>query len=65
MGNCRFSYAGTWGLVNLFVGTKNFNYHICYEIISRKHSKILCSQETDRPWTDGTEQYASEEECIK
>ena len=29
--NCRFSYAGTWELVNLFVGTKNFSYHICYE----------------------------------
>ena len=27
---CRFSYAGTWELVNLLVGTKNFSYHICY-----------------------------------
>ena len=27
----RFSYAGIWELVNLFVRTKNFNYHICYE----------------------------------
>ena len=23
------------------------------------------SQDTDRPWTDRTEQYASKEECIK
>ena len=30
-GYYRFSYAGTWKLVNLFVGTKNFSYHICYE----------------------------------
>ena len=35
---CRFSYAGTWELVNLFVGTKNFSYHICYENIGRKHT---------------------------
>ena len=34
---CRFSCAGTWELVNLFVGTKNFSYHICYENIDRKH----------------------------
>ena len=27
----HFSYAGTWKLVNLFVETKNFNYHTCYE----------------------------------
>ena len=33
----RFSYAGTWELVNLFVGTKNFSCHICYENIGRKH----------------------------
>ena len=31
----------------------------------RKHNKILWSQETDRTWTDRTEQYASKEECIK
>ena len=63
---CRFSYAGTWELVNLFVGTKNFSYHICYENIDGKYNKILRSQETDSPWrTDRTEQYASKEECIK
>ena len=28
---CRFSCTGTWEVVNLFVGTKNFSYHICYE----------------------------------
>ena len=27
----QFSYAETWELVNLFVGTKMFSYHICYE----------------------------------
>ena len=65
-GYCRFPYAGTWELVNLFVGTKNFSYHICYENIDRKYNKILRSQETDSPWrTDRTEQYASKEECIK
>ena len=36
--NCRFSYARTWELVNLFVGTKNFSYHICYENIGREHN---------------------------
>ena len=63
---CRFSYAGTWGLVNLFVGTKTFSCHIYYENISRKNSKIkiLMSQETDRPWTDRTEQNASKQDCI-
>ena len=44
---CRFSYGGNCELVNLFVGTKNFSYHICYENISRKHNKILWSQDTD------------------
>ena len=39
--NCRFSYAGTWELVNLFVRTKKFIYHICYENISRKHNEIF------------------------
>ena len=43
---CPFLYAGTWELVNLFVETNIFNYHICYENIGR--SKILKSQETDR-----------------
>ena len=37
----RSSYAGTWELVNLFVGTKDFSYHICYENIGRIHNKIL------------------------
>ena len=41
------------------------SYHICNENIGRKNIKILASQETDRPWTDRTEQYASKEECIK
>ena len=40
--NCHFSYAGTWELVNLFVRTKNFSYHICYEKIDRiaKYSEV-------------------------
>ena len=65
--NCRFSYAGTWELVNLFVGTKYLSYHSCYENIGkgRKHNKILWSQERDIPWTDRPEQYASKEEYIK
>ena len=37
---CRFSYGGNCELVNLFVGTKNFSYHICYENICGKHNKI-------------------------
>ena len=49
---CRFSYAGTWELVSLFVGTKNFSYHICYENIGLKHYKILQSQETDHGQTE-------------
>ena len=32
---CHFSYAGTWELVNLFVGTKIFSYYICYENIPK------------------------------
>ena len=31
----------------------------------QKHNKILWSLETDRPWTDRTEQYATKEECVK
>ena len=31
----------------------------------QKHSKILKSQEADRPWTDRTEQYSSKQESIK
>ena len=45
---CRFLYPGTSEVVSLFVGLKNFSYHICYENIGRKHNKILWSQETDR-----------------
>ena len=56
---CRFSYAGTWELVNLFVRTKNFSYHICYENIGRT-MKLR-----DRPWTDRTYQYVSKEERIQ
>ena len=44
---CRFSCAGNWELVNLFLRTKNCSYHICYENIGQKHNKILWSQETD------------------
>ena len=32
---CSFSYAGILELVNLFVRTKNFSYHICYENSSK------------------------------
>ena len=28
---CRFSYAEIWELLDLFVRTKIFSYHICYE----------------------------------
>ena len=44
---CGFSYAGTWELVNLFVGTKHFSYHICYESIGGKHN-TLKSRDRDR-----------------
>ena len=27
----RFSYTGTWEIVNLFVGKKTFSYHVCYK----------------------------------
>ena len=37
----RFSYAEIWEVVNLFVRTKSFTYHICYENKVRKHNKIL------------------------
>ena len=43
---------------------KHFNYHICYENIGRKHSKILKNQETNRPWTDRTEQYARKKSVV-
>ena len=33
--NSHFLYAMTWELVNLFVGTKIFSYHICYENIAK------------------------------
>ena len=38
---CRFSNAGTWELVNLFVGTKKISYHICYEKMGRKMSSCV------------------------
>ena len=60
---CRFSYSGIWQLVNLFVGTKNFSYHICYENTDGKQHNTLKSR--DRPRTEKTEQYVSKEECIK
>ena len=62
---CSFSYSGNRELVNLFVGTKIFSYHICYENIGRKYNKILKNEETNRSWTGRTEQYARTEECIK
>ena len=37
---CRFSYAGTWELVNLFVGTKILAA-IFVMRTGRKHNKIL------------------------
>ena len=63
---CRFLYARTWELVNLFVRTKYFSYHICYENIGRKHNKTphLWTQETDRPWTDRTERDASKKNVL-
>ena len=50
--NCRFSYAGTWELVNLFVGTKKISYRICQENIGREHGIQQNTQETDtgRTW---------------
>ena len=51
MYNCRFSYAGTWELVSLFIGEKIFSYLIFHENIGRKHNKILC-QETDHGQTE-------------
>ena len=59
---CHFSYEGTWEWVNLFGGTTKFSYHICYENIGQKYNKILWSQETDRPWTERTEQ-ENHKEC--
>ena len=51
-----FSYAGTWELVSLFVGTKNCSYHICYESIGRKNNKIPTLKSRDiQTWTDRTE----------
>ena len=48
--NCRFSYAGTWELVNLFVGTKILATIFVMKT-QTENNKILRSQETDRPWT--------------
>ena len=55
MGNSQSVRRGKKKLATIFVKTA----------IGRKHNKILRSQETDRPWTGRTEQYASQEECIK
>ena len=52
---CCFSYAGTWKLVNLSVGTKNVIYHICYENIRRKTTKWKYSEvkrQTDHGQTE-------------
>ena len=47
-------YAGTWELVILFVGTKNFSYHICYEYIATpkttKYSEV--KRQTDHGQTE-------------
>ena len=64
--NCRFSYAETWEAFNL-LGQKILATIFVMKT-GRKHKiPILKSrlQETDRSWTDSTEQYASKEECIK
>ena len=51
--NCLFSHAGNWELVNLFVGTKKFSYHICYENIEIIAEKIAkCSESRDRQTMD-------------
>ena len=66
--HCRFSYAGTWEIVNLFFGQKVLETIFIMKTWA-ENNKIptLKSrlQETDRPWKDRTEQYASKEECIK
>ena len=48
--HCRFSYAGTWELVNLFVGTKYFYENMAEKIA--KYSRV-------KGQIDRTEQYAS------
>ena len=35
--DCHFSCAETWELVTLFVRTKSFSYHMCYENIGREY----------------------------
>ena len=55
---CLFSCPETWELVNLFVKTKNFSYHICYENIA-KYSRV--KRQTGH---GQTEPYASKEDCI-
>ena len=57
-GNCRFSYAETWELVNLFVGTNNFSYHICYENIGRKQQSTYfeVKRQTDHGPTESINQ---------
>ena len=42
--NCRFSYAGTWELVNV-CRDKNFSYHICYENIDGKQQNTPKSRD--------------------
>ena len=68
-GNCLFSYAGTWELVNLFVGTKNFIQYICYENIGQKLQHKHESRDIHRQNMDRQNckicQYASRVECIK
>ena len=49
---CRFSYVGTWELVHLLLGTKNFSYHIFCENIDRKHNKISTLKSRDIHWQE-------------
>ena len=46
-----FTYAKAWKLLNLFVGTKIFNYYICYET-----NRVLI------PFSTTTEQYMSKDD---
>ena len=45
----RFSYAGTWELVNLFVRRKIFSYSICFKNIA-KESRF--KRQTDHEQTE-------------
>ena len=47
-----FSYAGTWELVNLFVGIKIFTKHICYENLATQ-----CTHSSRRFAIDSTSKF--------